>query len=94
MYPQSGNPLHEHRWLLVDALAANQQILSDYPHRYVFLAVKNPGHEMTSAPGQLVVAQLFWGVEMMESEGWEPVAWDLEGATVGVVMRRTANVGY
>lgn len=97
MYPQASNPLHDHRWLLVDALAANQQILADYPHRYVFLAVASGGGELTSTFSQGVAARLFWAVEVLETQGWEPAAWDLNGQSVGVVMRRAgagAGTGY
>lgn len=91
MYTQASNPLHEHRWLMVDALVANQQILADYPHRYVFLAMPNGGGELTSSFSQMVAAQLFWAVELLETQGWEPVGWDLDGQTVGVVMRRVRS---
>lgn len=90
MYPQGGNPVHEHRWLQVDTLAGNPRVLDDYPHRYVFLAHGNGGGELTSAYSRMVAARLFWAVETMEAAGWEPVAWDLDGQVVGVVMRRVA----
>ncbi len=100
MYPT--NQMHEHRWLKVDVLAANPQVLIDYPHRYVFLVTATTGYgeapellqHTLGSTNQLWPAQLFWAVEVLEPQGWEPVAWDLSGQTVGVVMRRVAGAGY
>ncbi len=102
MYPT--NQMHEYRWVKVDVLAANPQVLTDYPHRYVFLVTTTTQHPYGEGPELLRPglqedhkfwpAQLFWAVELLEPQGWEPVAWDLNGQTVGVVMRRVAGTPY
>lgn len=95
MYPQARNPLHEHRWLAVEALEQNEQVLADYPHRYVFICIASTGGELTSSISryQMVAARLFWAVELLETHGWEPAAWDLNGESMGVVMRRIGGGG-
>jgi|GEM_PF-4725777 len=93
MYPQT-NQIHQERWLNVEVLEQNPQVLADYPHRYVFV-ITGSAREMTdpTSRGRMVTARLFWAVEALEAQGWEPVAWDLDGATVGVVMRRAGGGG-
>ncbi|GAA4218080.1 hypothetical protein [Actinocatenispora rupis] len=96
MYPQANpaNPLHQERWLPVETLEQNAQALDDYPHKYVFVVTRSNGEMTTSfGRGQLVAARLFWAVEMLETKGWEPAAWDLDGESVGVVMRRVGGGG-
>ncbi|MEV0842928.1 hypothetical protein AB0I55_25725 [Actinocatenispora sera] len=93
MYSQT-NPVHQERWLPVEALEQNPRLLDDYPHRYVFV-VTNSAHEMTdpTSRSRMVAARLFWAVEALEAQGWEPAAWDLDGTAVGVVMRRVGGGG-
>ncbi|MGA8116420.1 MAG: hypothetical protein WCA46_22425 [Actinocatenispora sp.] len=96
MYPQTSNPLHEHRWLTVEAMEQNPQVLADYPHRYVFLCIGSTGGELTSEISRykMVAARLFWAVESLETQGWEPAGWDLDGDSMGVIMRRVAGQSY
>ncbi|GAB3989739.1 hypothetical protein GCM10029978_115650 [Actinoallomurus acanthiterrae] len=83
----------EQRYIEVDDLAKNPALLDGCPHRYVFVAVRRrAGITLQPAHGNL--PRLLWCVEMLETRGWEPVAWEFGGGAetrTGALMRRTGS---
>jgi hypothetical protein len=82
----------DQRYVDSEDLAQNLTLLDGCPHRYVFVAMRK--NQFTLAPAGGALPLLLWCVEMLETRGWEPVAWELSSDSAkGVLMRRRAPTG-
>lgn len=73
----------------VDFLARDPNLLLQYPFRYALLYTRSAwGPEAEAASNGLSIDKLFWAVELLEAQGWDAAAWDLDGRIFSVVMRR------
>jgi hypothetical protein len=79
------------RYIDSQDLAQNPALLDGCPHRYVFVAMKT---SLSLAPAGGALPLLLWCVEMLETRGWEPVAWEFgHESAKGVLIRRRAPTG-
>ncbi|WP_345434008.1 hypothetical protein [Actinoallomurus vinaceus] len=83
----------EQRYIEVDDLAHDPTLLDGCPHRYVFVAAR-PKAGLSLQPFHGNLPRLLWCVEMLETRGWEPVAWETGGGPqtrLGTLMRRSGS---
>lgn len=63
-------------------LRRDPALLDDYPHRYVAITHRSWWRVRTVLP------LLFWAIEHLENQGWEPVAWRMKRWPAIVLRRR------
>jgi hypothetical protein len=79
----------QQRYVEAEDLAQNPALLDGCPHRYVFVATRS-GMSVQPAGGALPL--LLWCVEVLETRGWEPVAWEFGmESRKGALMRRIGS---
>lgn len=73
----------------VDFLSRDPNLLYQYPFRYALVYAENDyGGAEAEAATSRGIDKLFWAVELLEAQGWDAMAWDLQGRFSSVVVRR------